>query len=65
MNFYIDQMKLLTELAKAIIENKGIQKITNESGFIVVPMDKYSDFCHDIGIILGRVMCKVVLEDEK
>jgi hypothetical protein len=38
--------------------NPSIIKIVDDDD-LIVPMDKYDDLCHDIGVLLGRALRSV------
>ena len=52
----VNAIRMILEFGAALDNSSGIQKILDDEGNIVVPLDRFSDFCHDIGIILARVI---------
>lgn len=58
-NLKINAMRMVLEFATALENSKGLRKIIDEDGNIIVPIDRFYDFCHDIGIILGKTIRSV------
>lgn len=52
----VDPVRLIIEFANELEVNKGVRKITDENGRLSVPMERFGDFSHDIGILLARAM---------
>ena len=60
----LNAVNLIIEFATALETCKGIQKLTDDEGYIAIPLDRFHDFCHDIGLILGRTLEKVSKVEE-
>ena len=56
----VDMPKLLYAFAYELNETPGLQKIMDDRGKVYIPIDRYGDFCHDIGVILGQTLMKIV-----
>lgn len=55
-NIKISGSQLILGFVSALETSKGIRKIMNDRGEMVIPEDRFGDFCHDIAIMLGRVI---------
>lgn len=65
MKIIIDPVRVLIELAIIFQDFEGLNKIKNANGDLVIPFEKWDDFCHDMGRIVGSVLengCKIVEE---
>lgn len=59
-NFYVSRPRFIIEIARILEEHPGIVKIMDDNNYMVVPLERYTDFCHDIGVLLGKAMANVV-----
>ncbi len=65
MKIVIDPVRVIIELAIIFQDFDGLNKIKDKDGNLVIPFEKWDDFCHDMGRILGSVLensCKIVDE---
>ena len=56
MNVRIEPLRLIVELAYVLDTQYGLQKLKDKDGALVVPIDNFPEFCHDMGIILGKIL---------
>lgn len=52
----VNKLLFLLEMADNLDNHPSIQKITDEYGYLVIPIDKYEDFAHDFGVIIARIL---------
>lgn len=55
----INKLIILLEIADALEGHPSLDKITNSDGMLVIPIERYDDFCHDFGLIIGRILEKL------
>jgi hypothetical protein len=58
MNIVINRHDLCMAFIRTMYTNPSIIKIVDDDD-LIVPMDKYDDLCHDIGVLLGRALRSV------
>lgn len=63
-NLKVNMRDMLYEFAVMLDGTKGLKKIMDEDGDVTIPFERYPDFCHDMGIILGRAVTKVTRRGE-
>lgn len=63
-NVKINAVQLIMHFAGELENSNGIRKIVDDNGNLIVPIDRFGDFCHDIGILLGRAINKIVEPEE-
>lgn len=64
MNVRIEPLRFIVELALVLDTQYGIQKLKDKDGHLIVPIDKFPDFCSDMGAIVGKIL-NTIGEPEK
>jgi hypothetical protein len=62
----LDRDSLIDEFTKLILEYPPIVKLTDNVGSINIPAERFNDFAHDIGFLLGTIIenCAAVDDEE-
>lgn len=59
MNWRFSKVEIILILADILENQAAFKEITDKEGYIVVPTNKYDEFCYDMGLILGRILAKI------
>lgn len=63
MNIKVSKVEFVVVLVDIIENHPSFKAITDANGYLVVPSEKYSDFAHDLGTVLGRLLEKIAKPD--
>jgi hypothetical protein len=58
-NVKINAPKMMFSLITAFENSNGLRKLLDDEGNFIVPIERFGDFAHDLGLILARVLQNV------
>lgn len=59
MNIRFSKVEIILILADIIENQPAFKELTDDEGYLVIPSDKYDNFCYDMGLVLGRVLERI------
>ena len=55
MKVAVDKRAIIILMMKVLYEHRSIKKVS-KGDLIIVDIERYEDLCHDIGILLAKVL---------
>lgn len=62
-NIRVSGAALIIGFINSLESSKGIKKIMDKNGNLIIPANRFGEFCHDIGLMLARVISTIAEED--